>query len=440
MSTSGSNSGSRDDAPPRGATAGRRPGRNTTFAVEAYSDEGDDLAPHDLMDPESTGARVDPNIDGYHQPTAMFDQGQFLGELADLEESAKDTRAKVEAEAAPPKGFKLIIVDGPDLGMEWAFKVPEVTLGRDEDCELMMSDIAVSRRHAQIALEGDEFVLRDLDSGNGTLLNGARTTSEVLAAGDEITIGERTFRFVELAEAPPTAAAHPVAAGAPAEPLVGDLGEPEGEFAPLGNASQVDVGAARSEPSVAAADPAEAGAPTGPRRGEALRKVALFIGLGVLVVGILAIIGLVSAFAVGLSYIPDILTGIWGALVRMKDGAIELFQFYVSAIVRMFELGAEKIGALMDRVTGFFRELPGGFDFGGDLSASLLGSIAPGAATAGLLPGASSKTVVAGNGDKYITIDARGRDPEEVKEEYNEGFFDIDKDFLDNFFDDEQGL
>jgi hypothetical protein len=94
----------------------------------------------------------------------------------------------------------------------------------------------------------------------------------------------------------------------------------------------------------------------------------------------------------------------------------------------------------MDRVTGFFRELPGGFDFGGDLSASLLGSIAPGVATAGLLPGASSKTMVAGNGDKYITIDARGRDIEEVKEEYNEGFFDIDKDFLDNFFDDEQGL
>ncbi len=168
--------------------------------------------------------------------------------------------------------------------------------------------------------------------------------------------------------------------------------------------------------------------------------IAIKIVLGVLVVGILAIIGLVSAFAVGLSYIPDILTGIWGALVRMKDGAIELFQFYVNAIVRMFELGAEKIGALMDRVTGFFRELPGGFDFGGDLSASLLGSIAPGAATAGLLPGTSSKTVVAGNGDKYITIDARGRDPEEVKEEYNEGFFDIDKDFLDNFFDDEQGL
>lgn len=168
--------------------------------------------------------------------------------------------------------------------------------------------------------------------------------------------------------------------------------------------------------------------------------VAIKVVIGALVIGILAVIGLVSAFAVGLGYIPDILNGIWSALVRMKDGAIELFQFYINAIVRMFELGAEKVGALMDTVQSFFRDLPGGFDLGGDLSASLLGAVAPGATTAGLLPGPSSKSIVAGNGDRYITIDARGRDIEEVKEEYNEGFDDVDKDFWDNFFDDEQGL
>lgn len=285
MSEQGSGGGS----PPRGQSAGRRPGRNTTFSVEAYQSSAgvdDPVRPSDLLDPELTGAaQVDPGIDGFQQPTAMFDKGQFLGELADLEESAKGTRAKVEAEAAPPRGLKLIIVDGPDLGMEWSFKVAEVTLGRDEDCELMMSDIAVSRRHSKIVLEGDEFLLYDLDSGNGTYLNGAKVTREVLSVGDEITVGERTFRFVELGEAPPTAAAHPVASGMPAEPLIADE-EPD-DFAPVGGASQLDVAVAGDEPAGEVADPADAApAPKGPKKGEALRTVVAVVGALVLMAGL----------------------------------------------------------------------------------------------------------------------------------------------------------
>lgn len=282
-----SDRGSSGRSPPRGESQGRRPGRNTTFSVEAYQSEPGELSPADLVDPEMTGARVDPNIDGFHQPTAMFDKGEFLGELADLEESAKQTRAKVEAEAQPPKGLKLIIVDGPDLGMEWAFKVPEVTLGRDEDCELMMSDIAVSRRHAKITLEGDEHVLYDLDSGNGTYLNGVKISREPLAAGDEITVGERTFRFVELDEAPPTAAAHPVPEPLPAEPGLGAAAD-SGAYEPVGGgASQIDVRAAPSEPGLEVADPAEAEPEArGPRRGEALRTVAVAFGVLVLLLGL----------------------------------------------------------------------------------------------------------------------------------------------------------
>ncbi len=275
-----SNQGSRS----RDDTAAR-PGRNSTYAAEAYQD--DDLNADDLMDGAAHGsARVDSGLDGFHQPTAMFDKGEFLGDLADLEEAAKGTRAKVEAEPAAPKGLKLIIVDGPDLGMEWQFKAAEVTLGRDEDCELMMSDIAVSRRHSKIALENDEFVLYDLESGNGTYLNGAKVTREVLSVGDEITVGERTFRFVELGEAPPTAAAHPVAAGMPAEPEFGDPADVD-DFAPIGGASQLDVSVVQPEPEVGGEAPVDAGPPVkGPRRGEALRTVIAIVGALVVVAGL----------------------------------------------------------------------------------------------------------------------------------------------------------
>ena len=212
------------------------------------SDKG--VSREELLDPDRTGARVDPAAEGFNQPTAMFDKGEFLGELAELSK-LPDTRAKVGAEATAPRGCRLIIVNGPDLGMEWAFKTSQIVMGRDEDCELVMSDIAVSRRHAQITLDGERFVLTDLGSGNGTYLNGVRIQSQELSPGDEITVGERTLRFVELTEAPPTAAAHPVRSGLVAEPVVGPIDPGSANFEAfelIGSPARLDSGLVPPEP------------------------------------------------------------------------------------------------------------------------------------------------------------------------------------------------
>ena len=276
----------RDDNREAG-TSPRRPGPQGTFSTAAYRDDnGSTSGSRPSDDPrEVTGgaAVVDPDIDGFRQPTAMFDKGQFLGELAELVDGAPDTRAKIEAEAKPPMGCRLIIVAGPDLGLEWGFKVPEVIMGRDEDCQLVLNDIAVSRRHAKIALEGDRFVLSDLSSGNGTYLNGVRIQQERLSPGDEIIVGERTLRFVELNEAPPTKAAHPVQADA-AEPQVSDVPEPSGQFEPVLSNSKIDAAVA-PEPSLGSIEvPAAAPAPSGALR-RLLVVVATLVGLAALSVG-----------------------------------------------------------------------------------------------------------------------------------------------------------
>lgn len=197
-----------------------RGGRNTTIEVEAFEAEAhskgedgfglddDPLQPEDLLDdPEATGGE---DSDPFHQRTAVFDKGEFLGELSDLEDRPPDTRAAVNAEAGlAPRGFRLIVVKGAELGVEWAFKQAEIVIGRDDDCALVLTDIAVSRRHARIVQEDAQFVLHDLGSGNGTFLNGLSIDVKPLSSGDEITIGERTLRFVELNDAPATAAAFP---------------------------------------------------------------------------------------------------------------------------------------------------------------------------------------------------------------------------------------
>jgi tetratricopeptide (TPR) repeat protein len=227
------------------------------------------------MDPDATGAGIEGEVDGFHQPTAMFDKGQFLGELADLQDGGPDTRAAVDT-VEPPRGCRLIIVAGPDIGLEWAFKVPEIIIGRDEDCQLSLNDIAVSRKHAKLTLEGQRFFLSDLGSGNGTHLNGARVDVRVeLSPGDEIVIGERTLRFVELNESPPTAAAHPISPGG-REPLVGDPGsiDDEDSFRPLGGRSQIKVDALGNEP-VPGTKQVPKNAPVAPPQGAALKKTLI---------------------------------------------------------------------------------------------------------------------------------------------------------------------
>jgi tetratricopeptide (TPR) repeat protein len=276
----------------RSDSAGRRPGRNTTFQAEAYQkgDELDPIHPQDLMDPDATGSHFEGEVDGFHQATAMFDKGQFLGELADLQDGGPDTRAAAETLDAP-KGCRLIIVAGPDIGLEWSFKQPEVVIGRDEDCQLTLNDINVSRKHAKIAPEGKRYYLSDLGSGNGTYLNGIRVERRVeLSPGDEIVIGERTLRFVELTDAPATAAAHPVSPGI-REPLIGDVGaiDDEASFRQIGNKSQVDVGAlAGNEEPIPGTKQVPRSLPPEPQQGAALKKtliafsvIAVLVALGI---------------------------------------------------------------------------------------------------------------------------------------------------------------
>lgn len=72
--------------------------------------------------------------------------------------------------------------------------VPGVTtIGRKEDCGIRIPLAIVSRRHAEIILDDDSVVLRDLGAANGTFLNNRRTTEEELEAGDQIMIGPVVF-------------------------------------------------------------------------------------------------------------------------------------------------------------------------------------------------------------------------------------------------------
>jgi pSer/pThr/pTyr-binding forkhead associated (FHA) protein len=70
-------------------------------------------------------------------------------------------------------------------------------LGRQADCDLVLHDEQASRRHAQVEPGPEGFVLVDLGSTNGTLLNGRPVDGPApLAPGDRIVVGDTIVRFV----------------------------------------------------------------------------------------------------------------------------------------------------------------------------------------------------------------------------------------------------
>jgi hypothetical protein len=75
------------------------------------------------------------------------------------------------------------------------------TLGRSEECEVTIEDPLVSRRHAEITVDGDEVRLIDLESRNGVRLNGRVVEgSSVLQDGDRVRIGTQDLVFTRVVQ------------------------------------------------------------------------------------------------------------------------------------------------------------------------------------------------------------------------------------------------
>jgi pSer/pThr/pTyr-binding forkhead associated (FHA) protein len=76
----------------------------------------------------------------------------------------------------------------------------DVTLGRSRDCDYVLAEPSVSRRHAELRRDGGRWLLRDLRSRNGTRVNGVRLLDEAeVGPGDRVSFGDARFR---LGEAP----------------------------------------------------------------------------------------------------------------------------------------------------------------------------------------------------------------------------------------------
>jgi predicted component of type VI protein secretion system len=77
------------------------------------------------------------------------------------------------------------------------------TVGRSQENDIIVPDPNVSRTHARLSRDDNGFVVEDLGSTNGTLLDGAPIDRERIESGDELTFGQATARFVRRIDSPP---------------------------------------------------------------------------------------------------------------------------------------------------------------------------------------------------------------------------------------------
>jgi len=90
----------------------------------------------------------------------------------------------------------VVILEGPDAGQEYLLEKAVSVVGREKGVDILLSDSAVSRRHAAIEAEKGVFRLKDLGSTNGTLLSGKKIREGTIRHGDRFRVGNTTLQFV----------------------------------------------------------------------------------------------------------------------------------------------------------------------------------------------------------------------------------------------------
>ncbi len=95
-------------------------------------------------------------------------------------------------------GFQLVIAEGKEAGREFVFEQDSVLIGRTSDCDVVLYDPGVSRKHARIFAEAGIYFAEDCGSSNGTKVNGAIIKKKQLADGDAISLGPVVFNFSAL--------------------------------------------------------------------------------------------------------------------------------------------------------------------------------------------------------------------------------------------------
>jgi pSer/pThr/pTyr-binding forkhead associated (FHA) protein len=111
-------------------------------------------------------------------------------------------KTQILRRSRPTKGIpascqaSVAILEGYAAGMEYPIKKTYAVIGRSRYAAVPLKDPLVSRRHAAIMFHENAFILKDLDSTNGTYMEGAYIRQRKLSHGDKFRIGNTVLQFI----------------------------------------------------------------------------------------------------------------------------------------------------------------------------------------------------------------------------------------------------
>ncbi len=116
--------------------------------------------------------------------------------------NAQNDQTRIQRAAGPGKTIparyqaSLVIIKGFAEGMEYQLEKTSAVIGRDREADIVLKDPLVSRRHAEVLFRDGAFLLADLQSTNGTVMNGASIKEVALHHGDKFRVGDTVLQFI----------------------------------------------------------------------------------------------------------------------------------------------------------------------------------------------------------------------------------------------------
>ena len=112
---------------------------------------------------------------------------------------------------------KLVVQSPEQKGRSYELKVDKTTIGRVDDNTFQLAEASVSSHHCEVLLRGNEVLIKDLNSTNGTFINNEKISESVLKPGQTLRLGQIELSL-ETGDAPaaPAPASAPTGAPAPA--------------------------------------------------------------------------------------------------------------------------------------------------------------------------------------------------------------------------------
>lgn len=153
---------------------------------------GEEYTLHDLGSSKGTHVNGEPVEKAVLHPGDIVKVGEI--EL-EFQYAPGSTPGEVVA-SAPQAALGLVVLDGKDKGRTFVLSGKDkVRIGRSVNVEFKLADGKVSREHCQLETVRDHHIIIDLESSNGTVVNGERVKKTVLKEGDCIRLGFTVLRY-----------------------------------------------------------------------------------------------------------------------------------------------------------------------------------------------------------------------------------------------------